>query len=261
MKRLVCVGAILGLLAVPAFGDLSISLIVRETAQGGGAFPAGGIGANGGSSGGLEIISMDVQSLVLDGTWQKFTFDLGSLAGVPGGVTAFAGATANGTLEGAYGVIDSVRIKSQGAAPPTTLWIDDIADTTDPNGPPPPGPIDTVFGSYEGVTLGTEHIFQEPSFSGSTSANVLAGSSSLVSDDMAHNGTQSDKIIYEFTDTNPSRWIRLTTFVAGGTPTGGNPAIRFDQASVVSFWMKGVPEPSTLALLGLTSLAIFRRRR
>ena len=68
--------------------------------------------------------------------------------------------------------------------------------------------------------MGTEHIFQEPSFSGSTSANVLAGSSSLVANDAAFGGTQSDKIIYEFTDTNPSRWIRLTTFVAGGTPSG-----------------------------------------
>jgi hypothetical protein len=260
MKRLLCLGAILGLVAAPAFADLSISIGVRETAQGGGADP-GAIGANGGSSGGIEWVNLDGQTLVLDGTWQQFTFNLGALQGVAGGVTAFAGGTANGTLEGNYGVLEHIRIKSNGAAPPTTLWIDDITDSVDPNGPPPPGPIDNVFGGYETATLGAEYIFQEPSFSGSTGTNMFAGSSSLVANDAAHTGTQSDKVSYEFVDTNPSRWIRLTTFVAGGLPLGGNPSIRFDQSSVLSFWMRGIPEPSTLALLGLTSLAIFRRRR
>jgi hypothetical protein len=59
-------------------------------------------------------------------------------------------------------------------------------------------------------------------------------------------------------DNDPTRWVRLTSFNTLNVP---NPIVRFDQSSVVSFWMKGVPEPSTLVLLGLSGLSPRRGRR
>ena len=90
-----------------AVGQLQISIGVRETGFAGGAF--NGIGGDGGSGGGIEWIDLDAQPLFVDGTWQQFSFSLPSAA-----VTAFAGSSANGTLEGSYGTLEHVRVRNSG---------------------------------------------------------------------------------------------------------------------------------------------------
>ena len=238
-------------LSCAASANLQISIGLRETAAGGGPF--NGIGGNGGALGGIEWVNLDGQSLILDGTWQQFTFNLATAT-----YTGFAGATANGTLDGAYGVLEHIRIRNSGGETnQITLWIDDVANTITPAGG---GPTTTTFGTFEGFANGTEVIFQEPRFSGSTSAFLaLTPNTSGVTNTVAHTGTNSDQIDFQFINATTTNWVRLTTF---NTPNTPNPGVRFDQSSVVSFWMRGsaVPEPASLIALSLGLAAIARRK-
>jgi hypothetical protein len=109
-----------------------------------------------------------------------------------------------------------------------------------------------TFGSFEEYAVGTEVMFQEPNFSGSTDAMIINDplALSLVADDFAYAGVHSDKVYFQFVNNALTNWCRLTTYAAPNLP---NPAIRFDQGSVLSFWMRGVPEPSALLMLGLVA--------
>jgi len=208
--------------AVHAQSTVQISIGIRETNAGGGTFS--NIGGNGGSLGGIEWVNRDAQTLTLDGTWQQFTF---TIATDP--LTGFAGTTANGILDGTFGVFEHVRVlNAAGITEPIHLWIDDVVDTTMTGGP-------VNFADFQGFATGTEVMFQEPSFSGSTSANLLTGSVSGV-DNRVASRTSACRFDFQFIDNSPTRWVRLTTF---NTPNLPNPLIRFDDQSVITFWMRG----------------------
>jgi hypothetical protein len=132
--------------------------------------------------------------------------------------------------------------------------------------------LDNDWGTLE-HTLGTESVFQEPRFSGSTTANLqMTPNTSLVTNSMAHTGTQSNQIDFEFlTDAPaPANWLRLTTSNTANTP---NPLVRLRESvaggaplpTTISFWAKAIviPEPSTILLLGcsLALLILDSRRR
>lgn len=229
-------------LALPASASLQISLGVRETAAGGG--PEVPIGGNAGSAGGIEWINQDGQTVPFDGQWHLYTWEFGVDP-----VTPFAGGTANGILEGAYGSLEHLRfLNDTGVTDPITIWIDLVVNTI------APGPV--TVQNFEGFAAGAEVMFQEPSFSGSTSGNVLPGGTSLVDDTMAYEGIASYRVDWTFVDGDPTRWLRLTTF---NTPNGPNPLIRFDQGSQVSMYVKAIPEPASALLLVLGALAVRRR--
>jgi len=223
---------------------LQVSLGIRETGAGGG--PEGSIGSNGGTLGGIEFVNRDGQSVPLDNQWHPYTWDLDADP-----LTAFAGTTANSVLQGNYGVIECLRLTNDtGLAAPITLWVDYVVNTI------ASGPV--VVQDFEGFADGAEVMFQEPSFSGSTASNVAPGSTAGVDSSMAFNGSASYKVDWTFVDGDPTRWVRLTTF---GTPNGLNPLIRFDQDSVVSIYIKAIPEPATaMMLLGGGLLLVARRR-
>ena len=233
-----------------ASAQLKISIGVRETAAGGGSDV--GIGGNAGSSGGIEWLNMDAQTLVLDGTWQKFSFTMATAT-----VTGFAGTTANGVLDGAYGSLECIRVvNATGITQELKLWIDDLENTITPVGA---GPITNTFGTWEGYATDTEAIFQEPGFSGSTSANIdLNTDYAGVDNTTSHSGSASYATRFTFVDNSPTRWLRMTTFNATNQP---NPLIRFDQQSEVSFWVKAVPESTSMIVLGLGAAALASRRR
>lgn len=216
--------------------ELQVSIAIRET---GTDVPVGG---NGGIANGIEWVNRDGQTLVLDGTWQTFTFDIANDT-----LTAFAGTTADGELDGTRGVLEHIRIlNSDGITAPLRLYIDDIVNGT------------TTLTDFDSFDVGTEVVFQEPRVSGSTSGNLATlPNASLVSEDLAFSGTRSDRIDFAFIDDTPTRWLRLTTF---NTPNLPNPAIDF---TTVSFRMAGVvvPEPGTISTLALGAVALLARRR
>lgn len=224
----------LPLLLVPALASVAvaqaptvqISIGVRETGFAGGTFF--NIGANGGAVGGIEWVARDVQTLVLDGTWQQLTFNL-----TTDPILAFAGTSANGVLEGSFGTLEHVRIlNNTGITTPIQLWIDDIVNTVTPTGG---APISTTVQDFEGFTEGQEVTFQEPSFSGSTAANLIAGSTAGVNNALPSRSS-AYRMNFQFIDNVATRWVRMTTF---NTPTGSNPQIRFDDNAVLTFWMRG----------------------
>ena len=112
-------------------------------------------------------------------------------------------------------------------------------------------------------TDGTEVTFQEPRFSGSTSAHLMTTpNTSLTSSASASQGTVSDEINFQFVDATNTRWIRLTTF---NTPNLPNPVIDFANNSSLTFQIRGVivPEPASAAVFGLGAsvLMLVRRRK
>jgi len=206
--------------------QVHVSIGVRETGFAGGTFTA--IGANGGSAGGIEWVNRDAQVLTLDGTWQQFTFNL-----TTDPIVAFAGTTANSVLEGSFGVLENIRIlNSGGRTEPIKIWIDDLVNTTTPLGGQP---TPTVIEDFQSYTAGTEVVFQEPSFSGSTAANLIAGSTAGV-DTFVPSRSASYRCDFQFIDNVITRWLRLTTF---NTTIKPNPQIRFDDSSTITFWMRG----------------------
>ncbi len=211
-----------GLASAPP--KLQISLGIRETGS------AAAIGADGGTAGSIEWIDLDGQELTLDGTWQQFSFHLDPTDPMASPVSGFTG---DGMVTGTAGTIEHIRIKNfAGITDEITLSIDDVTDTV--NGVP------TDFGTFEGYADDTEAMFQEPSFSGSTSSNLAAApapnSSGVDNYTASRMAPGSDQVRFQFVDNSPTRWVRLTTFAASNQ---ANPTIAFDQGSVVSFWMRG----------------------
>jgi hypothetical protein len=202
-----------------------VSIAVRETQW----VPPVVVGGNGGTTNGIEWINLDGLTLTADGSWQQFTFNFGTDP-----VTAFAGATANGVLDGTTGTIEHIRLRNIGGVTDVvSLQIDDIVNTVS-------GTPITVSGfettDANPATLGTEHIFQEPRFSGSTQA-FLANlpNATLVTDQQFHTGAQSNQADFAFNTSNPASWLRLTTF---NTPNQPNPAIDYSAGNSLSFWLR-----------------------
>jgi hypothetical protein len=225
---------------------MSVSIGIRETAT-----STGPAFSNAGATGGIEWVKKDGQSLTADGTWQLFTFTPSTDT-----LAAFAGASANGTLDTDWAALEHIRIlNNDGITNPIRLWIDDVTNTDSAGS--------TVQG-FETFATGVEAIFQEPNFSGSTSANLVLGGTSLVSNSMAYAGAQSDEVKFQFVDNGPTRWVRLTTF---NTPNLPNPAMHVRESAfnpTISFYAKAVviPEPSAAALaaVALIGLALVSRR-
>lgn len=225
-----------GLLAGTAFAglpkEMAISIGVRET---GSTAP---IGDPGGVGGGIEFIDLDGQTLVVDGTWQEFTFHLPTAP-----VTAFAGATANGILEGSAGTIEHIRVRNfDGITDIVKLWVDEVSDTIDPPGFPPP--VTVTFGGFEPpIALGSEYLFQEPRFSGSTDLHLMPTPNQVgVVDDEVFAGEQAYRWRWRWVDATDTRWVRLTTFRAT-ILAGGDPTVSFINDSTVRFWLRAELEP------------------
>jgi hypothetical protein len=137
------------------------------------------------------------------------------------------------------------------------IYIDDVIQTWSGG--------TTVIADFENYAVnGADVLFRYPGFSGSTSGNILAGSTAEVTDEMAQSGTQSYRTEFEFIDDAATRWLRLTTNNTANIP---NPAVWFVEdgfTPTISFSLKAVPEPSTFILFSLAiggAFVLWRRQR
>ena len=243
----VLVGAVgAGLCAAPARAvNLAISIGVRETGT------SAPIGGDGGTANSIEWVNRDGLTLPLDGAFHTFTFNFGTDP-----VAFFFGTQPPGgqpnRLDGTRGTLEHVRIRNtDGLTVPIQLYIDNIRNATALAGP-------QNVSNFEGFPIGSEVTFQEPTFSGSTSANLAPTPNiAAVTTTAASQGTQSDGVQFRFIDADNTRWLRLTTNIATNLP---NPAIDFAPGSTLSFDIRGVPIPEPVAGLSLLALCSFARR-
>jgi hypothetical protein len=234
-----CMGVLAVLSASAAAQSMAVSIAVRETGTN------APLGADGGTNGGIEFVDRDLANVALDGTWQQVSFNFPAAT-----LLAFAGTTANSMFDTQRGALEMIRLRNTlGITDPVRIFIDDLRISYD---------VQSALFDFEAQALGSQHVFRDPGFSGSTFSNLLPGSTTAVSNAAAHTGGQSLQLDFQFVDADPSRWIRVTTF---NTPSGPNPAVDF--RGTLSFWMMGtvIPAPSGLALLGLGMMAGLRRRR
>lgn len=240
----VTAAALVGAATVASAQNLAISIGIRETGT------VAPIGQNGGTANGIEFVNLDGQTLVLDGTFQTFTFNFQTDP-----LTAFAGTTANSMYDGVRGVLEHIRIRNiDGITDPIELYIDNIRNI-EPTGAP------HTVSDFEGFADGLEVTFQEPRFSGSTSGFLqLMPNVALTSSAFASQGTVSDNIQFQFINNVNTNWVRLTTFNATNLP---NPAIDFGQGWQLTFDIRGqvVPEPAGMSVLFLSALPLLGRRR
>ncbi len=267
MKYLAVCGLVL-LMAVPALAvpTLELALGVRETNQ------TGNIGDFMPNAGGqIELFNFRQQTLVLDGTWQQFTFDV-SVASVsvpPGSPTI----TGDGIITADRGLLENIMIYSTGYSLPVKLWIDEVRNIYDPAGPV--GVQNKLISTFaDDVTNpgnpypdGKEVMFQEPGFSGSNIGFDGTGPNiSGIDNSVGYDDSISLKGEFKFANDSSTNRIRLTTYLAGAIveqnpliAEAGGPTAAYT-SSTVTFWMMGIPEPATLALLALGGLAVLRRR-
>jgi hypothetical protein len=168
--------------------ELRFSVGIRETNS------PGPVGSNGGATGGIEWVGrtggngLDQDLVPADNAWHQVTVDL-----VNDPVGAFAGATADSMLTSTTGfsVLEHLRIANTAdGVTRYKVYLDDIMSIQ--------GGTSTLLTGFEGAALGSEVMFQEPRFSGSTAALLQTTPNiARVTDAVAFSGTQSYEIEFD----------------------------------------------------------------
>jgi hypothetical protein len=106
-----------------------------------------------------------------------------------------------------WGILESIAfaINVPDGTGPFDFYLDNVQNGT------------TVFQDFEGALAGTsDYGFRAPSFSGSTSGNILNNPNvGAVSNGAADTGTKAFRIQFQWNGTNSSKWLRLTTSGVG----------------------------------------------
>ncbi|MFH0979923.1 MAG: hypothetical protein V2A79_00090 [Planctomycetota bacterium] len=132
--------------------------------------------------------------------WRTITFDPAN------GVTRYTG---NGIIDGTRGYLEhlAIWVPPGGASTgPYRMYVDNVINVN------ADGLGDFLITNFEGYPLNTEVLFQEPSYSGSTSDYLsYPPSASVTSDNFAGGGTQSELITWFWRTGGSLVWIRDTT--------------------------------------------------
>jgi hypothetical protein len=125
-----------------------------------------------------------------------------------------------GTLEGFAFAMDDLTDTG-----PFEIYIDNIRNGT------------TMIQDFEGQTPGSYVMFYQPSYSGSTSGNLLnTPNASTISTNNSANGTNSDHITWQFNGLGAGKWVRINTANTGGGATATpNPVVDLTQPIIADF--------------------------
>jgi len=126
----------------------------------------------------------------------------------------------------------------------------------DGSGPQPCLPV--LLSDFEGYTpnAGVNVMFQDPSFSGSTNTDLApAPNLTEVTNAAAYSGSASTRVNWQWLDTDPQRWLRLTTHNA---PNVGSPTVDLSRPIIFRLRLDagalrvcvGLRETGTTAALG-----------
>jgi hypothetical protein len=136
------------------------------------------------------------------------------------------------TLPGRWGALESINfaIADTDNTGPFDIYIDNIQNGS------------TVFQTLEAAPANTlAYGFWQPGFSGTTAGHLLAGSSTVVANNAAYQGTKSLRIRFQWSGLTPTRWLRLTTS-AGAIPVV-NPFVDLDEPITFQMLMQPVGAP------------------
>ena len=111
------------------------------------------------------------------------------------------------SLPGEWGILESINfaIHDLTDTGPYDLYIDNVQNGT------------TIFRDFEASAAGDQDVgFRNPGFSGSTGGNILSAPDiSIVTDTVADTGTKSLRVRFQWSGTEPTKWLRLTTSGVG----------------------------------------------
>lgn len=127
-----------------------------------------------------------------------------------------------------WGILESLSFAIDSDTGPFDIYIDNLQNGS------------TVFQTFEEAVPGTtDYGFRAPSFSGTTSPNLLSTPNvGEVTDATADTGANSFNIKFQWSGTNATRWLRLTTSGVG------NPMVNLDDP--ISFRMLLLPVGSVV---------------
>ncbi len=187
-------------------GDFLVSIGIRETGD------TGALGTEGGTAGSIEwvgvtgVTSGAPQGIPISTSsgWQTITFDLTD-------PNAIAGFTGDGVINGTRGTLEHLAVSvNAGSADRSTgqylIYVDNVVNVG-----AGAGGSDFMIEDFEAYTAGEEALFQEPTNSGSTAANLAPLPSASEVSAAEGNPGQSELLTWFFLDTDASRWARITT--------------------------------------------------
>lgn len=140
---------------------------------------------------------------------------------------AGAGVNANGLISGwTPSMADIGHAFAFNVRASNATGSDDEAWTVSVAAPPPCSPLHLT--SFDDAELDTRILFNLPRYSGTTSNDLATAPNEAVITDAVggFSGTQCMRVAWQFVDTDPQRWMRLTTFNA---PTLPNPTLFLDR--------------------------------
>ncbi len=150
--------------------------------------------------------------------WQTVTLERGPDSLNPTNPTVLWNNGASGTadLEGNFGALDAIAIACNGDPGYFDIYIDDISNGT--NG---------VLENFDSAVPGTTFGFSQPSYSGTTSGNLLtAPNMSTISTNVAFSGNNSTHVQWQFVTAATNQWLRL---VHSGNSDVANPQVDLTQ--------------------------------
>lgn len=183
---------------------------VGAAGSGGTIYFLGSGGITGGAPSEGRIISPSTN-------WQTLTFERGDVTNaMPIDPNYLWAGTA--TFEGDFGGFDGLALASEGEAGPYEIYLDDLSNGTH-----------GIVQGWESATNGSvAYAFSQPSFSGSTSGNLLANPNvSQVTSEVAASGNNSLRVSWQFNSPETNVWLRLVTTGNVGAPA--NPQLDLNQ--------------------------------